>query len=323
MGRWKTPHAILLAFLLTAGSLPFDLQARMIDRIVAIVNGEIIMDSELQEAVRQSGLGLLGPSLNQDIPQKFFLERNILSQMINKRIQLQLAKKLGITVSPEDIEGAIKDIKRRNGIRSDRALEAVLEKERSSLAEYTKILEDQIRILKLINREVRSAIVLGDKEIQSYHDKHPERFLASPVYHLRQIILPVMNDQDAAAVMQTGRDLTVRIKNGEDFKKLEKRYSSGANAKNGGDLGYIKSTQIHPQILKAVEHLAPGEISDPVQTSAGIHVFQLVAMKPPHNRSLEEVREEVLTALFRERSEQYYTQWLKDLRAMAQVEIKF
>ena len=323
MDKRKRLAVIVLAFMLMAGPASFDLQARTIDRIVAVVNGEIITDSELQEAIRQSGLGLLGPALDQDIPQEDLLERNILGQMINKRIQLQLAQKMGITVTSEEIQRAIEDIKRRNGIRSDRALEAILEKELSNLEEYMELLEDQIRILKLINREVKSAIVFGDKEIRSYYDKHSDRYQTPPAYHLRQIILPVTKNQDPETVMQAGRDLIVRIKNGDDFQSLAKKVSSGANAKRGGDLGHILKGQIRPEILRAVEHLAPGEISEPVQTATGVHIFQLADLKASHGRPLEEVREDILTVLFRERSRQFYTQWVKDLRATSQVEIKF
>jgi peptidyl-prolyl cis-trans isomerase SurA len=294
-----------------------------VDRIIAVVNGEIITSSDLQSAAAQSRLGLLTLSPDGIISQRPSSEQEILEQLINQRLQLQIARKKGITVGPEEVEKAVADVKLKNGMTTDSALQKALQEERADLDQYKNGLKDQIMIVKLVNREVKSGVVLSDEEMRSYYADHSNQFLSPMQYRLRQIYIPLSQPDSAQTAEQIARNVEEQLKNGADFQVLVKRYSSGPELKDNGDLGTVRADQMMPEIRRAIESLKPGEFSGPVKTAAAVHIFRLDEIQPPKPRTFEEVRTEIQDRLFQERSADLYEKWLKDLRTAAQVEIKY
>jgi peptidyl-prolyl cis-trans isomerase SurA len=178
-------------------------------------------------------------------------------------------------------------------------------------------------ILKLVNREVRSSVVLSEEEMRSYYQDHSDLFLTPLQYRLRQILISIPEPGLAQTAEQTARSVADQLKSGADFQALVKRYSSGPEVKNNGNLGTVRADQMLPEIRRAIEPLKAGEFSGPVKTTAGIHIFRLDEIQPPKPRPFEEVKTEIQERLFQERSAELYEKWLKDLRATAHVEIKF
>jgi peptidyl-prolyl cis-trans isomerase SurA len=294
-----------------------------VDRIIAVVNGEIITSSDLQSAAAQSRLGLLTLSPDGMISQRPSSEQEILEQLINQRLQLQIARKKGITVGPEEVEKAVADVKLKNGMTTDSTLQKALQEEQADLDQYKNGLKDQIMIVKLVNREVKSGVVLGDEEMRSYYADHSNQFLSPMQYRLRQIYIPLSQPGSAQTAEQTARNVEEQLKNGADFQALVKRYSIGPELKDNGDLGTVRADHMLPEIRQAIESLKPGEFSNPVKSASGIHIFRLDEVQPPKPRPFEEVRSEIQERLFQERSAELYEKWLKDLRTAAQVEIKY
>jgi peptidyl-prolyl cis-trans isomerase SurA len=297
--------------------------AATVDRIIAVVNGEIITFSDLKSAAAQARLGLLSLSPDGTISRLQSSEQEILERLINQRLQLQMARKKGISVGPEEVENAVEDVKQKNGIATDSALQKALQEEHADLDQYKDGLKDQIMILKLVNREVKSGVVLSEEEMRSYYEEHSDRFLTPMQYRLRQILISIPEPGAAQTAEQIARSVADQLKTGADFQALVKRYSSGPEIKNDGDLGTVRADQMLPEIRRAIEPLKPGEFGGPVKTAAGVHIFRLDEIRPPKPRAFEEVRTEIQERLFQERSAELYEKWLKDLRASAQVEIKF
>lgn len=317
-GAWILCGWVFLV--LSSGSTPA--AAATVDRIVAVVNGEIITVSDLEGAVEEARIGLLGSAPAPDIPAPSELERGIFGRLIDKTIQLQLARKQGITAGAEEVQRALDDVKQKNGLASDGDLEAALRKEHYSLERYRAALRDQIMILKLINREVKSGVVLSDEEMTDYYRKHEKDFVPPPAFHLRQLFIPETGPEGTEAAFETARELATRIKNGADFQSMVERYSPGPFKKNGGDLGMVRKDHMLPEIQKAIERLGPGEISEPVRSPEGVHIFKLEGMDNPAPRPFEEVKAEIQGRIFQERTVQLYEKWLRDMRESAQVEIK-
>ncbi|MEK6684122.1 MAG: peptidyl-prolyl cis-trans isomerase [Nitrospirota bacterium] len=297
--------------------------AATLDRIVAVVNGEIITFSDLQSAAAQARLGLLSLSSDGMISHLPSSAPEILEPLINQRLQLQMARKRGITVGPEEVEKAVEDVKQKNGMATDAALKKALQETQADLDQYKNGLKDQIMILKLVNREVKSGVVLSEEEMRSYYEEQADRFLTPMQYRLRQIFIPIPGPGPAKTEEQTARSVADQLKSGADFQAMVKRYSGGPEANNNGDLGTVRADHMLPEIRQAIEPLKPGEFSGPVKTAAGIHIFRLDEIQPPKPRAFEEVKGEIREQLFFERSAELYEKWLKDLRARAQVEIKF
>lgn len=317
--------AIAAAVLFTGGSLlvPAGTEGATVDQIIAVVNGEIITSSDLRSAAQQAKMGLLGPLPDLKVPYADQGEGGILAQLIDTKLQMQLARKRGITVGSDEIQRALDDVKQKNGIPSDAALDSLLREDRFDLASYKEVLRDQITILKLINREVRAGVVLSDEEVRTYYQEQLDRRVAPKEYHLRQILLPVPSPDRADTVQQAAEAVISQLRSGADFPDMARRYSSGPESKLGGDLGNLSIDQMRPEVREAIEPLQPGEISGPVRTSAGYHIFRLEELRPSQPRPFDEIKGEMQAALFRERAAELYEKWLKDLRSAAQVEIKF
>jgi peptidyl-prolyl cis-trans isomerase SurA len=321
----KQPALMVMALLLSAVWIqpPALAGTSSVDRIIAVVNGEIITFSDLQSAAAQSRLGLLTLSPDGMIAQRPSSEQEILEQLINQRLQLQIARKKGITVGPEELEKAVADVKLKNGMTTDSALQKALQEEQANLDQYKNGLKDQIMIVKLVNREVRSGVVLSDEEMRSYYADHSNQYLTPMQYRLRQIYIPLSQPGSVQTAEQTARDIEEQLKNGGDFQALVKRYSSGPELKDNGDLGTVRADHMMPEIRQVIETLKPGEFSGPVKSAGGLHVFRLEEIQTPKPRPFEEVKSEIQERLFQERSAELYEKWLKDLRTAAQVEIKY
>lgn len=307
-------------FFLTAPALPATETAVTIDRIVAIVNGEAITLSEMNDAVRQARIGLLGFTLDSEKLGDPQFERDILTRLIDKKIQLQMARRAGIVVGPEEIDRAVQDVKKVNGLSSEQDLIAALEKEGLTEKEYKENIREQILIIKLINREVRSSVVLGTHELKDYYELNPTLFLQPGGFHLRQILFDKGDEEETT---RTATRVKAELDRGEDFEALVHQHSIGPNAREGGDLGFIRQDLMQAQIRDAVENLEPGQISEVVKTRAGLHIFRLENKTLENLKPFEEVRNEVRERLYRERTEIKFEKWLRHNRTSSHVEVKY
>ncbi len=300
--------------------------ATMVDRVVAIVNQEIITLSELELA-------------NSQIENPLFRELSIetarfprvprlqetLRILIEKKLQLQAARKRGITVGSEELQQVLEEIKNKQGITNDAALQRLLEKESLTLSDYTQELKDQIAILKLINREIRSSVVFQEEEISTYYRIHPEKFRLPEQIHLAQVLLPLPKngkDRGIQDLEEKAEKIRGELLNGADFGSVAKRYSGGPEANQGGDLGYFKKGELIEEIGKAVIPLQVGEISPIVRTPLGFHIFKLLEIKTAEIVPYEEVKNQVEEHLLLERTDMAYRLWLRRLRDQAYVEVK-
>ena len=300
---------------------------RLLDRIVAVVNGEVIALSELKEAMAQMRFGVdLPGSMTSPAarvhPETVLLEREALNQLIERKVQLQLARKRGISVEPNEIEQLLREIMNENELYTDEAFRNALARENLTLERYKKNLEEQLIIFKLAAREVKSGILLDEKELHDYYLNHLDRYTLPDEIHIRQILLDLPEPELKESVLEKARVLLAQLNNDADFQSLAREHSHNTEGKEGGDLGFIKKNQLLPVIEKAIHGLQPGEISDPVETHAGIHILKVEEIREGQRKPFDEVKPLIRETLFQERAAQRYHQWLQDIRNAAQVEIK-
>jgi peptidyl-prolyl cis-trans isomerase SurA len=289
--------------------------AEGVDRIVAVVNGEAITQSDLREAIakRHANLGAVPSDAGTAGD-----EQHALNELIERRIQLQIALRKGITIAPEEVDRAQRDIQARSGIRTEEALRAELVRYGLTLDQYREDLRQQLLTLKLANREVRSGIILNDQEMMAYYRAHQPDYRLPDEYDLSQILLPVPRPEDAPAIRAQAAELVRRLRAGEPFETVARL----ATPAQSGELGRLKKGHMLSYIEQAVAALKAGEVSEPIQTAAGVHIFRLNALQTGQVRPYEEVKAEIREALCVERSRQIYDRWLQELRDRALVEIK-
>lgn len=280
----------------------------LLDRVVAVVNKEAITWSELYRAM-EFELSKRVKKLSDEQKREIFKqnEGRFLEDMVDLRLQLQEAEKLGVTVDEEQVDAAIENIRGKYSMGEKEFYSALVE-EGFSREKYRETIRDQITIGRLVEREVRGKIVLSDKETRRLLKK--ENISEGVYYGLSQILLVIPDGGNVEAVQKKAEEIVGRLRAGEDFGLLAREYSEGPAAQAGGEIGLVPKSHLAPQFLKALEDLAPGDVSSPFRTAQGIHILKLTA-----RRDAAEILKE---RLFEKR----YRQWLRGLRDKAFIEIR-
>ena len=307
----------LSCFLLTAllwerSVLPVCSVTQLDDRIVAVVNTDLIMQSDVrrelapeQERMRQQYRG-------EELAQRLkTAEYMALTKMIERRLQLQEAKAKSVDISDQEVKQAIQQMKQQG--------ETVDEKDPLSLNNV----RDQLTLLKVVEREVRSGVMVGDAEMKRYYKEHQTRFALPEEYTLSQILIQPRSADTTAEALEKARIVIAELKRGEKFEDAALRYSDGPNASRGGRLGLVRQGELLPAIERAIASLVPGGISEIVETSDGFHIVRVDERTPKQFRPFEEVRFEIQSLVFQQKSEDVFQEWLVGLKNKAYIEIKF
>lgn len=315
----KAVQATLLAVaILCAG----DACARTLDRVVAKVNDEIITQSAVHERMKAELMRLRGVPQSEMPPEKEMVSM-VVKRMVDEKLQLQDAKKLGVTVDEESVIKALNDIKRNNNI-DDYQFEALLKKEATTLEEYKETIKKQILVSKIVGYQVRNRIKISDADVAKYYKAHRKEFRNPPQVHARHILFifdEKTTEEQKKTKEATARKVLARIEGGEDFVELARKFSEDVSAANGGDLGFLEKGKMVPEFEDAVFSLKQGQVSDLVRTPYGIHIIKVDSVKATEFKTLEEIRPEIENKLYGERQAKVYENYMKDLRKAAFIEI--
>ncbi|MCX8027318.1 MAG: SurA N-terminal domain-containing protein [Thermodesulfovibrionales bacterium] len=311
---------LLMRFLLVVFILFFVTQAYagiMLDKVVAIVNKEVITWSELYKSMEFEATDVI-KNLPPEEKKKLFKENehNFLETMIDMKLQLQEAEKNGITVSKADIDNAIEMIRNKHGL-SKEDFESAIKKEGFTLSEYRKKLTEQIILNRIVDQEIRNKIIVSDDDInKALADDKTIREIEG--YSLSIIVLK--KTQDKEGLERLAKEIYERIKNGESFETLARQHSQDTSAPLGGNLGFISKKDISAQLKRVIDTLKEKEVSEPYWTDMGITIIRLNERR--EYKDEKERREAVKQKLLEERFNTRYRSWLKGLRERAYVEIK-
>jgi peptidyl-prolyl cis-trans isomerase SurA len=296
----------------------------VIDRVVAVANREVITQSELDQAEqtlkRERALPKEGEAA---LP--FSLQRDLLTQLIEKRLILQEAKKKGVRLSDSEMELAFRDIEERNHFPNRDAFKQAIAQENLSWEQYAKDLENQLLLLKLMNREIDSHIVLTAGEIQAYYDTHPEKFKLPEKIRLKQVLLRLPENPSKEEVerqRQKAEKVLSEARSGEDFTRLVQEYSDGPEKRQGGDLGYFHKGELAQEIDQAVFGLNEGSVTPIIKSSLGFHLFKIQELKESGRQPFEKVKKEIEDQLLGDKREGLRKKWLEELWSRSFVEVK-
>ncbi len=292
--------------------------AIMLDRIIAVIGKEVITWSELYKAMEfDLGDQLRGVDGTERIEFLKKYEKDFLEIMIEKKLQLTYAEKQGIHVLEEEIRSAMEEISQKYSLTKE-GFENALKQEGFTLEEYKKMLGEQIILSKVVNMEIKSKIIVSEEEIAEYLEKNKNVPLKPMEYRIRQIFL-VKKDKDIQALRKRAKEVSERVKNGEDFRELASLYSDDFTAQSGGDLGFVKEDEMDIKLLERVKEMNEGEISEPFMTERGAHIIQLLEKKGA--KTEKELRDEVHKKLLDERFRKSYKSWIKSLKEKVFIEV--
>lgn len=281
----------------------------VVDRVVAVVNDEIITLSDLQreEALRKSEAG-------RD-------DRIVLEDMIDRKLQMAAAKRAGVDVTEKELADAIDDIMKRNKM-DILQFSAALGKEGLTLEQYRAELREQITLSRLFNKYVRSNVNVDEAEVRAFYQNNLKTYSLPEEIRVRQIFLALPDKatpEQAAAIQAKAQSAYERVQKGEDFIRLVREVSQGATVSQDGDLGYMQRGDALPEIEEAARTLKPGESSKPFLCSGGYNIIKLEEVRTPV-RPFDKVKDEIMKTLYEQKTENTYRSWLQSLRGESHIE---
>jgi peptidyl-prolyl cis-trans isomerase SurA len=305
--------------------MPLHGHAELVDRIVAIVNEDIILKSELEhrmtplkELLKQKGYTQARAAKVIEKQSKAMLE-----QMIYTKLSDQQARKYHIKISEEEVTATIKRIMKINKMTPE-SLQRMLELDGMTMEDYRTQIKEQLLRTRLVNLEVKSKIVITDEDVKAYYDANINRYVGKAKYKLRHILLKVPqmgSEMEQADVLQRANTLHKRLQAGEDFSELAKNFSEASSAAKGGELGIFEVNVLTKKIQTAIHGLSAGQFTPVVETEQGYQIFYVEDVISAGGTTLAEAKQEIQEKLYAEDVDRKYKTWLKTMRERAHVQI--
>lgn len=310
--------------------LPTFAFADVVDRSVAVVNDDIITLSEVnelgkpifQQVAEQAPPDQLAEALQQ-------ARQTVIDKLIDRKILVQQANKLQISVSDSEVENNLQRILEDNKTSMDQ-----FRKELATIGmneqQYREDLKDQILRSKLINYEVRSKVIIPEEHIIDYYDQHYTEQVGEGGYYILQIGCTweggTAKEEELAkkeALQKAERVRNLAHKEG-DFKELARQHSDLPSAADGGDLGVFRAEEMAPYMRDIIVNLKPGQVSEVVETPSGYQFYKLLSSqegqiltKVPY----ESVKEEIRELLYERKMQERYSKWIQEIRDQSYIKI--
>ncbi|MFC1603071.1 peptidylprolyl isomerase [Pseudomonadota bacterium] len=247
-----------------------------VDNIVAIVNDDVIVRSDLNNEVSQ-----LVAQLRQQgtrVPSKSVLERQVLERLIIKTLQLAAAKQAGIVIGDGILNRALNNIAAENKMSLDEFREA-LDADGIGFRKFRETIREQITVSRLREQRVVRRIAVSKQELDNYLKKESARFTQRSDYHLFHILIATpegASSEQIADAKAKAEQLLVRVRHGETtFKEAAVAESDGRQALEGGELGWRNAAQLPSMFIEALAGMERGDVSDPIRNSSGFHLVML------------------------------------------------
>ena len=293
--------------------LTSSVNAQVIDRIVAIVNNDIITLSELNKLTDPYKRKIEASDQTESQKAELFknVQKDALERLIDQALTRQEAVKYRIRVDKDDVDNAVENFKRMNGL-DQASLENALESQGISYENYRDRIRQDILQSMIINRAIRSKVIITAGEIKAYYEANAKMFKGVPKFKLRNIL---MDDEAAMAKVLD------RIRKGESFSDLAKDHSIASNAPEGGTLGIFDIQNFTPSIRDAVKGLQPGQTSKIIGTGQGFQLIHVDDIVMADGKSLEAARDQIHEILYKKQVEEKFKKWIKSLKENAHVKI--
>jgi peptidyl-prolyl cis-trans isomerase SurA len=309
----KRRNAVSILGILLVLSVSFNAGAQIVDRIVALVNNDIITLRQLNKATQPYREKIAASQQSEEKKAQLLaqLDKDMLSQLVEQSLTKQAAQKHGIQVDQAEVDQAIENVKKKNNL-DDASLEAGLAAEGLTMAGYRAKLKDQITQSMLINRAVRSKVIITDQDIKAYYKANEKRFLGLKKYRLRNILTRTRDQMN---------EVVARLDKGEDFSAVAKAFSMGSNASQGGDLGLFDIDSFSKEIKDAVTGLEKGQRTQVLQTGSAYQIIYVEDIVMEGSQTLDEAKDKIREILFRQQGEKQFKEWMKTLKKNAHIKV--
>lgn len=304
---------------LTAGA------AEIVDRIVAIVNNEVISLYELDQTVAPYIQKVKESQYPPDVERQvlFEIRSQVLNELINQKLTDQELKQQNISVSENEVDNTIERLKESRQI-TDEELRKFLEDEGITYDEYRKQTKRQILRARLVNLEVRSKIVITEQDIKDYYNQHIAEYGGEKKYKLSNIFIrvsPVATEYERNSARNVMESILAELEAGKPFDTLKNIEIDSSQRIEGGDLGEFSLEDLSSHLREIIEKLNTGEFTPVLQEPFGYQIVYVEKKIESVGKSLTEATNEIEDKLFNQIVDQRYQSWLQSLRDRSHIKI--
>jgi peptidyl-prolyl cis-trans isomerase SurA len=250
-------------------------QGQLLDRVAAVVNDGVVLESEVDDQLAAVKERLRGQG--QQMPPDAVLRQQLVERLIVQEVEMQHADHAGLKVSDETLNNALTEVAQRNGI-SLQQLPQALSAQGIDYASYRDSMRRELTLRLVQQRDVVQRIAVTAREIDQYLERQARHPSAKSEYNVSHILIAVPQEASTAqleAAQKKADDVYQRAKAGEDFAKLAIANSNSQTALDGGELGWRKGTELPTVLADTVLALKPGEVSTPIRAATGFHIVRL------------------------------------------------
>lgn len=243
-----------------------------IDRVAAIVDESVIMQSELE-----ARMDSVKRQMGGQIPPDSLLRPQVLERLILENIQLQMADRGGVQVTDQQLTDTVKRIAQQNGMTIEQ-FSAALKKDGLSYKEAIEQIRTEMIISRVQKFQVNNRVQISQQDIDYFLASKAGQMVAEAEYRLSHILISIPSQaspSEIKAARKKAQKIVTDIRNGKDFQQQAIANSNGRNALKGGDLGWRKQAQLPSLFSDAVDYLTIGEVSDPIKSASGFHIIQI------------------------------------------------
>lgn len=293
-------------------------RAEVIDKILVIVNGEIITQSDVDKVLLPIYLQYKSRYSGRELEEKTGEVRDdVLRRLIEDKLLLTEAKRMEIRVAKKEIKGKIEEVKGR--FSSGEEFETALAREGMSFSGLEEQFRERIMIDKFVNFKVQGKTSVSPSELLDYYETHLSEFRQAPEVRLRSILIKVGKACPEKEAMEIAQTVLYRIKEGSDFDLLAKQYSEGPYRDSGGDMGWVEKGQLMDRIDELVFRMEKGEISGILKTSLGLHIFKVEEKKDGRFKEFPEEKSRIEQILYSEKRKDGLRELIETLRENAYI----
>ncbi|MBY6190094.1 peptidylprolyl isomerase [Microbulbifer agarilyticus] len=318
-------RGLLAAAAASAIALPTWAQVQQLDGVVAVVDDDVVMASELQQRINTISQQIAAQ--NVQAPPMDVLRRQVLEQLIVERLQLQMGARAGVTISEEELDQAIARVQQNMNL-SPAQFQQKLEVDGISNNAFRQQIRQELIIRRVEQGSVSRRIQITDQDINNFLRSKEGEFWKSPQYELGHILIAVSSSapaEEVTAAREKADAVYEKATGGEDFRALAISNSSGQNALQGGDLGWRKPVELPTLFADALDGVKVGETTKPFRSDAGFHMLKIHQQRGATEQVVEQTKVRhilVKTSAIRDDDAAYNL--LTDLRSKIEAgELKF
>jgi peptidyl-prolyl cis-trans isomerase SurA len=304
--------------------------ALVVERILVKVNGDLVTQTDLEEAQIAALQGLPTPPRTDAELQRVMREMTpeLFVNTVDNMLLEQRGREMGFSLSDDQFDEIVDGIKVENGFDDEQLVAALAQTEGMTLLTLRDIMETQMLIQQVQSAEVNSRIVMTGTEAREYYDDHLDEFTNPATVTLREIVVATpegtgpLATAGAERAAATAEAAHARVLDGEDFALVASEVSTAASKANGGQIGPINLTDLAEAVRTRVEQLEVGDVGTVEQTAAGYQILKLEAMTPAMPIEFDDIRASIVNSVAESRQDKELNDYLADLRAAAIIEWK-